>query len=121
MAKILINGNREVNGKLSISRGLVDGEIAVGAVLTTHRYFEEITEIESERYLLTDVEIIREDFGTNDFDIQYTLSAGDLEVKDGETNLPKDVIEKIEQETYKTEEQELFHKEVYSKWRSETK
>ena len=120
MAKIIINKNKEVKGKLSISRALTeDDEIIIGAILTTHRYFEEITEIESERYHLTDVKIIKEDFGSNDFDIQYTLIAKDLEIKNGDTNLPNKVIEMIEKDIYKSEEQEYFHKEVYSNWKSE--
>lgn len=122
MATITINKHHKVKGRLSISRGLTEhDDIIIGAILTTHRYFEEITEIESERYHLTDVKIIKEDFGSNDFDIQYTLAAQDLEIKNGETNLPIDVIEAIEQEMYKDEKDNLIHEEVYKKWKSETK
>lgn len=122
MATITINKHHKVKGRLSISRGLTEhDDIIIGAILTTHRYFEEITEIESERYHLTDVKIIKEDFGSNDFDIQYTLAAQDLEIKNGETNLPIDVIEAIEQEMYKDEKDNLMHEEVYKKWKSETK
>lgn len=122
MATIIINKHHKVKGRLSISRGLTEhDDIIIGAILTTHRYFEEITEIESERYHLTDVKIIKEDFGSNDFDIQYTLAAQDLEIKNGETNLPIDVIEAIEQEMYKDEKDNLIHEEVYKKWKSETK
>ena len=122
MATIIINKHHKVKGRLSISRGLTENDdIIIGAILTTHRYFEEITEIESERYHLTDVKIIKEDFGSNDFDIQYTLAAQDLEIKNGETNLPIDVIEAIEQEMYKDEKDNLIHEEVYKKWKSETK
>lgn len=122
MATITINKHHKVKGRLSISRGLTEhDDIIIGAILTTHRYFEEITEIESERYHLTDVKIIKEDFGSNDFDIQYTLVAQDLEIKNGETNLPIDVIEAIEKEMYKDEKDNLIHEEVYIKWKSETK
>lgn len=122
MATIIINKHHKVKGRLSISRGLTENDdIIIGAILTTHRYFEEIKEIESERYHLTDVKIIKEDFGSNDFDIQYTLVAQDLEIKNGETNLPIDVIEAIEKEMYKDEKDNLIHEEVYIKWKSETK
>ena len=122
MATIIINKHHKVKGRLSISRGLTENDdIIIGAILTTHRYFEEIKEIESERYHLTDVKIIKEDFGSNDFDIQYTLVAQYLEIKNGETNLPIDVIEAIEKEMYKDEKDNLIHEEVYIKWKSETK
>lgn len=124
MSKIKINNNEIVNGNLSISRGLTnDDEIVIAAILATHKYFEDITEIETERYHLTDVKIIKEDFGSNDFNIQYTLSAEDLDIKGGVTNLSEKVIDIIEQELYKEEysidkKENLIHKEVYDQWKS---
>lgn len=120
MAKIIINNENEVNGKLSISRRLVSNDnIEVTGQLATHRYFEEIDYIESERYILTGVKIIEEEFGSNDFDILYTFKAKYLDIKGGETNLPEYVIEEIEKKEYFNENKELIHKEVYTKWKTD--
>jgi hypothetical protein len=121
MAKIIINGVRTVNGKLSAEIENVNGELVCTGSFITHRYFEDIMKLESERYVFRNVEIIRESFGSNDFNILYTFTADDWTIKGGETNLPEEVIEHIERDIYKEEENELIHKEVYEAWKLETK
>ena len=87
MAKIKItDGNNEVfevNGRMTfkVSKAFDDvgDEIMVClGQLTTHKYFEEITKIESDRFVLENVEVTDETFGTNDFNILYDLRASQV-------------------------------------------
>lgn len=112
MAQIKINTETFVNGRLSISRASSPTEIdefnieTVG-ILSTHPYFPEIHTIESERYLLTGVEVVQEDFGSNDYNIKYTFTAENLIVKDD--YVPEECKYLIENEMYSDEDDELFH------------
>jgi hypothetical protein len=115
MAKIIINGVRTINGKLSAEIENINGKLVCVGNLITHRYFEDIMKLESERYVFTNVEIIRESFGSNDFNILYTFTAGDWTIKGGETNLPEEVIKEIELQLYAEENKELIHEEVYKR------
>lgn len=112
MAQIKINTEIFVNGKCSITRVPDPTEIdefntSVFGILSTHPYFEEIHTIETERYLLTGVEVQQEDFGSNDYNIKYTFTAEDLIVKDD--YVPEECKYLIENEMYSDEDNELFH------------
>lgn len=108
MAKIKINKEHIVNGKLSISRTLnetKDGFIITG-VLATHLYLEDIKSLESSRYIVKDIEVYQESFGSDDYDIYYNFTAGVFKLKDVikegiGTILYSDEIEMIETEMYK--------------------
>lgn len=87
MAKIKITNDKNeeilVNGRMTfkVSKAIDnDGEdliICLGQ-LTTHKYFEEIRKIETDRYILENVEVTDETFGTNDFDILYDFQVHDF-------------------------------------------
>ena len=112
MAQIKINTEIFVNGKCSITRvsdpTVVDEfNTSTVGILSTHPYFEDIHTIETERYLLTGVEVQQEDFGSNDYNIKYTFTAEDLIVKDD--YVPEECKYLIENEMYSDEDNELFH------------
>ena len=68
-----------------------------------HNYIEGIIGIESARYKLTNVDIVREVFGTNDFNILYEFVLTDgysYEIK--EDTLSEEAIKEIEDENIKT-------------------
>ena len=77
MAKLLITTDEneviEVQGRMTfkISKVQTDnGDILIASgQLSMHIYIEGIVGIESARYKLTNVEIVEEVFGTNDFNI----------------------------------------------------
>ena len=120
MAKIIINDSKLVNGALNITRSLGSkGNIIVEGMLATHKYIELIDRIESERYILNGVFVTKEQFASNDAMIIYTFTADELKIKGGETNLPEDVLKEVERRYFKSEEEELIHKEVYTKWKQE--
>lgn len=112
MAQIKINTEIFVNGKCSITRISDPTEVdefntSTVGILSTHPYFEDIHTIETERYLLTGVEVQQEDFGSNDYNIKYTFTAEDLIVKDD--YVPEECKYLIENEMYSDEDNELFH------------
>lgn len=88
MALIRVNGNEEnLLGAVSFDRQIAYDEVGeptgmvISGLLATHEYIEEIYEIESERYLLTDVSVYKESFGSNEYMILYYFTAKDLTVK----------------------------------------
>ena len=88
MALIRVNGNEEnLLGAVSFDRQMAYDEVGeptgmvISGLLATHEYIEEIYEIESERYLLTDVSVYKESFGSNEYMILYYFTAKDLTVK----------------------------------------
>ena len=128
MAQIILNKTKEVKGLLIASRKLTDeGNIVISGELLTHRYIEHIYEIETERYLFNDVVVHSEEFASNDAMIRYEFFAKSMEIKgceiggSNETNLPRYILDEIEKEYFKSEQEELIHKEVYTKWKSEIK
>ena len=117
MAKIILNGNKEVKGLLTARRKLLDdGNILVSGELLTHRYIEDIYSIKTERYAFSDVTVHTEEFASNDFMIRYEFFAKSVEIMGGESNLPFAVINELESEFFKNESNELIHEEVYKKW-----
>jgi glutamine cyclotransferase len=113
MAKLLITTDEneviEVQGRMTfkISKVQTDnGDILIASgQLSMHNYIEGIVGIESARYKLTNVEIVEEVFGTNDFNILYEfiLADGcDFEVK--KDTLSEEAIKEIEREEYRNDE-----------------
>lgn len=103
MAKISVNEEFLINGKLTIRRVLNDGELTILGSFATHYYFEEIKKLESFRYLITDIEVYEEVFGTDDFDILYNFKAKNIDVKGGFTNLTESKIDTIHSNIYDEE------------------
>lgn len=114
MAKLLITTDEnkaiEVKGRMTFEVNKVeteDGEITLVASgqLSMHNYIEGIIGIESARYKLTNVDIVREVFGTNDFNILYEFVLTDgysYEIK--EDTLSEEAIKEIEDEEYKDDD-----------------
>ena len=113
MASIKINDNLEVNGNLTFTRTLVTNEegklcFDINGVLSTHLYFDDINSLETARYILNDVEVYQESFGSDDYNIIYLFKAKDIEIKGVEIEGAKFIlypeeIEKIEKEMYKND------------------
>lgn len=100
MAYILINNDINTKGNLSIKRSIVlddngEEDIVINGVFTTHYYIEEINTIESLRYKVTGVNVVEENFGSDDVNIVYIFTAKDLTIKNGVSNLKFDTIKKI--------------------------
>lgn len=109
MAQIKITtGNRKtinVKGNLTFTTELLRNEvneeyILVRGQMVTHKYIEDIFKIETHRYLLSDIKVYRETFGSDDFSILYEFEAKDYTIKNGATNLSNELIEEIEKELY---------------------
>lgn len=88
MALIRVNDKDEnLLGALSFDReakydkygGIVD--VTIKGILAIHDYEDEIKIIESERYRLDDVEVYKESFGSNEYMILYSFTAGKLTIK----------------------------------------
>ena len=113
MAKIIItNDNNEeiqVEGRMTfkVSKAIKeDGTetmVCLGQ-LATHKYFEEITKIKTDRFILENVEVTDETFGTNDFNILYEFEVHNYGWTIKEDYLSEETIKKIELEEYKDDE-----------------
>lgn len=100
MAEIVINGNQLINGKFTIIREAKDNEIVTHGHLITHRYFEEIHTLETDRYRVKGVRVFVESFGSDDFNIVYEFTAKELDVKFEQSNLTDREIEAMEKKIY---------------------
>ena len=104
MSKILVNGEREVLGKISVARAADYStspvKVMIQGQLSTHRYLEEIDSLETERYKITGVTVYQESYGSEDFDVIYLFTANKFIVKGGESHLTEREIEIREAELY---------------------
>ena len=121
MANIMINNDILVKGNLSISRKLIKEPyldqtgrervktyFSIEGILSTHLYFSEINNIKCPRYVLNDVEVYEEDMGSDDYNIIYHFSAGELIVEGTEIDgisyiLNGDEMKAIEDVLYKND------------------
>lgn len=111
MIKITTEDNKEhlIKGRLTFRVEKVEDEhgnveLITRGKMTTHYYFEDIKKIETDRYVLKDIDVYAEEFASNDFDILYNFLIDDYDVKGGITNLSQEIISKIEEEEYKNED-----------------
>lgn len=112
----IVTGSRktkEVKGHLTVETRLVENEngeeeIIVSGTMTTHRYIDDISKIESNRYLLSGVKVFNEVFGSEDFNILYNFIADEFYVKNGETNLSEDLIKELESKIYKDDDSNIW-------------
>lgn len=121
MAVIKINNDSNTNiyGRLSVDREAVYNEkgemtgVQVTGMLAVHEYFEEITEIESERFIVKNVNVYKESFGSNEYLILYYFVADDFDVK--QDTLDDNVKWLMEEEMIKEEikEREWYHAYLY--------
>ena len=122
MAVIKINNdsNTNVYGRLSVDREAVyneEGQMTgtqVTGMLAAHEYFEEITEIESERFIVKGVNVYKESFGSNEYLILYYFIAEDFDVKND--NLDDNIKWLMEEEMIREElkEHEWYHAYLYN-------
>lgn len=110
MAKLLINNEKVVKGKLTITRTLNQEKTGFiyNGVLATHYYIEEIKSIEAERFSIDGVEVYQESYGSDDFDILYNFTFKDFELKDilnkgYGTILSEEEIFNLEEKLYKND------------------
>lgn len=116
MAVIKINKEKTNRfGKVSFDRDLLFTDdkdptpyFLIRGLLVMHDYIDNINEIETERYLLKDVSVYSESFGSNEFNIAYGFEAKELIIKD--EYLPEEVVLLLEEKQIDEEIQnELFH------------
>lgn len=117
MAQLLVNGTYFMNGKFTVSRNLITREngeetILVEGTLCTHDYIEELKSIESYRYIVKNINVTGEGFGSDDYDILYKFTAEGIEIKgvrDGDLIriLSKEEQQQIEKIKYR-KDNEIF-------------
>ena len=110
MAKIIINNNLTVNGKVTFNRVANEDKTGfiIQGILLTHLYFEDIKSIETRRYKLTGIEVTQEAFGSDDYNIVYQFVCNNLEImgldhQGAKFILYNEEMEMIEAEMYKDE------------------
>ena len=113
--KIMTSDRKTLNvkGRLTFTTELLKDEagmeyIRVEGQMVTHKYIEDIFKIETHRYLLSDIEVYKETFGSDDFNILYEFIAKDYTIKNGATNLSNELIEEIEKEMYASDDSKLW-------------
>lgn len=117
MALIRVNKeDKNLFGALTFDREAVmdpdTGKIigtSINGILAIHDYIDDIYEIESERYLLKNVSVYKESFGSNEYMILYHFIAEDLKIK--EDMLDDDIKWLIEEESIEREikDREWYH------------
>lgn len=105
--EILVNGRMTFKVSKAMDENGDDIMICLGQ-LTTHKYFEEIQKIETDRFILENVEVTDETFGTNDFDILYEFQVHNFGWTIKENYLSEETIKTIEEEEYKNDEGDKF-------------
>ena len=113
MAKILITtGDGEVietQGKMTfetIKKEDEHGDIYFETIgqLAIHEYIVDIDKIESARYLLENLDVYREVYGTDDFNILYEFTANGIDVSVKESNMDKCKIDVLRKKEYENED-----------------
>lgn len=117
MALIRVNKeDKNLFGALTFDREAVidpdTGKIigtSINGILAIHDYIDDIYEIESERYLLKNVSVYKESFGSNEYMILYHFIAEDLKIKEDVIN--EDIKWLIEEEAIEREikDREWYH------------
>ena len=113
MAKILITtGDGEVietQGKMTfetIKKEDEHGDIYFETIgqLAIHEYIVDIDKIESARYLLENVDVYREVYGTDDFNILYEFTANGIDVSVKKSNMDKGKIDVLRKKEYENDD-----------------
>ena len=110
MAKIIINNRFSANGKVSVERMLnetKDGFIIAG-IFASHLYYEDIKSLESNRFKISGIQVYKESFGSDDYDILYHFMAEKFILKDAMEDgigyiLYGEEMQQIESEMYKND------------------
>lgn len=119
MAKIIVNDKNVVNGHLSLKREKVTISeeenrftIVHKGVFSTHLYIEDIHTLEIERMKINKVNVYREVFGSDDYNINYFFTCESLTMNGEEYEgmyfiIGTDEMERIENDMYKDEHEIL--------------
>lgn len=119
MAQIVVNDEHLVNGHLSLTREKVpvEGEenkftLVHKGVFSTHLYIEDIHTLEIERFKMNNVDVYREDFGSDDYNVNYYFTCDSLDMHGDEYEgmyfiIGTDEMKKIEDIMYKDEHKVL--------------
>ena len=115
MAVIVVNNEMTLNGHLTVQRELIQEEDKNGditekmintGVFSTHCYIEDIRELETNNIKIKGVKVLKEHFGSDDYETIYEFVAEEIENKGVvyEDNYHFDLL---------PEEMELIEKELY--------
>lgn len=101
MAKIIVNNELELNGKITIRRFFDENsKLHIEGSMATHFYVEEINTLETSRFLIRGINVQEEVYGSEDYDILYNFTASFLDIKGKYTNLNIKDIKCIENKMY---------------------
>lgn len=113
MATIKINNTTEIKGRVSFEHSIYFDKEAnewkdggISGTLITHKYVDDISSIETDRYIIDGCTVHTESFGSDDFNIVYQFIADSCTVKPD--TLPDEEIQKIEDEKYAYEKTDKF-------------
>ena len=123
MAKIVVNENLKVNGRLTFERSFVEEEyldeneqvkikksMRIDGVFATHLYFDEIHQLDTSRFSIGLIEVYKEAFGSDDYEILYYFTAKYLDVMGTEEDGVKYVLFGKEM---KMIEEEMYEKDAH--------
>ena len=82
MAKLIVNNKFELNGKITVRRTLENESLIIVGSLATHYYLEEITSLETDRFIIDKIEVFEEVFGSDDFDSYENTGYNELMKED---------------------------------------
>jgi len=85
MSLTRVNRKRNIEGKFSFGVGLDEtnkpAKVIISGVFQSAEYIEEITELENDRYIINNIKVNHESFGSEDEEIVYSFTAGNFRVK----------------------------------------
>lgn len=110
MPDIRINDRLDIKGELtfSIEKNEEAGRFEIMGQLITHGYYELITKLETNRYVLEKVDVYKEIYDADDYNITYLFTAKSRFIKGGISNLDINTITEIEQDIYKEDYDEII-------------
>lgn len=85
MSQIKVNKKKSIEGKFSFDVDVDETskpvKVTIMGVFQSAEYIEEITELENDKYVISNIKVYRESFGSEEKDILYSFSAGGFRVK----------------------------------------
>ena len=91
----------EVNGHMTFRAEKIINEEGDEDIIITG-------EMQTHRYIVLGIDVLRETFGTDDFSVLYEFKANDYMVKNGETNLSAKQIVEIETKLFRNSDADLW-------------
>ena len=81
MSQFKVNNKITIEGKMTIEQANVDNVLKVSGVFASETYIDDIKQLECNRYIVTNVNVYAEVFGSEDPEIAYHFTAGSLKLK----------------------------------------